>query len=42
MSDPNNKKQEFYISAKETAEKLRALADELRRGVVTIKKKNVR
>ncbi len=36
MSDPNKKKQEFYLSAKETAEKLRALADELERGVVAI------
>ncbi len=36
MSDPNKKKQEYYLSAKEMAEKLRTLADELERGVVTI------
>lgn len=36
MSDSNKKKQEFYLSVKETAEKLRTLADELERGVVTI------
>ena len=37
MSDSNKKKQEFYLSVNETAEKLRALADELEKGVVTIK-----
>lgn len=36
MSDANKKKQEFYVSIKETAEKLRMLAEELERGVVTI------
>ncbi len=36
MSDPNKNKQEFYLSAKEAAEKLRTLADELERAVVTI------
>ncbi|MBC8554383.1 MAG: GAK system XXXCH domain-containing protein [Candidatus Brocadiales bacterium] len=36
MSDSNKQKQEFYLSVKETAEKLRTLADELERGVVTI------
>lgn len=36
MSDSNKKKQDFYISTGETAVKLRALADELERGVVTI------
>jgi XXXCH domain-containing protein len=36
MSDSNKRKQEFYISVKETAEKLRTLADELERGVVTV------
>ncbi len=35
MSGPN-KKQEHYLSAKEMAGKLRTLADELERGVVTI------
>jgi XXXCH domain-containing protein len=38
MSDSNKKKQEFYLSVKETAEKLRTLADELEKGVVTINK----
>ncbi len=37
MSDSNKKKQEFYLSIKETADKLRTLADELEKGVVTIK-----
>ncbi|MHC4307714.1 MAG: GAK system XXXCH domain-containing protein [Planctomycetota bacterium] len=36
MSDSNKRKQEFYLSVKETAEKLRTLADELERGVVTV------
>ncbi|MCR4289466.1 MAG: GAK system XXXCH domain-containing protein [Candidatus Scalindua sp.] len=36
MSDSNKQKQEFYLSVKEMAEKLRTLADELERGVVTI------
>ncbi len=36
MSDSNRKKQEYYLSIKETAEKLRMLADELERGVVVI------
>ncbi len=36
MSDSNKQKQEFYLSVKETAEKLRALAGELEKGVVTI------
>ncbi len=36
MSDSNKKKQEFYLSVNEAAEKLRALADELEKGVVTI------
>jgi len=36
MSDTNNKKQEFYLSVKETAEKLRTLADGLDRGVIPI------
>ncbi len=36
MSDPSKKKQEFYLSVKEATEKLRTLADELERGVVTI------
>ena len=36
MSDSNKQKQEIYLSVKETAEKLRTLADELDRGVVTI------
>ncbi len=36
MSDPNKNKQEFYLSAKEAAEKLRTLADELERAVVII------
>ncbi len=38
MSDSNKKKQEFYLSVKEAAEKLRALAGELEKGVVTINK----
>ncbi len=38
MSDSNKKIQEFYLSVKETAEKLRTLADELEKGVVTINK----
>jgi len=38
MSDSNKKKQEFYLSVNEAAEKLRALADELEKGVVTINK----
>jgi XXXCH domain-containing protein len=36
MSDSKKRKQEFYLSVKETAEKLRTLADELEKGVVTI------
>ncbi len=36
MSDSNKRKQEFSLSVKETAEKLRTLADELERGVVTV------
>lgn len=36
MSGSNKQKQEFHLSVKETAEKLRTLADELERGVVTI------
>jgi len=36
MTDSNKRKQEFYLSVKETAEKLRTLADELERGVVTV------
>ena len=36
MSDSNKKKQELYLSVNETAEKMRRLADELERGVVTI------
>ncbi len=36
MSDSNKKKQELYLTAKEAAERLRALADELEKGVVTI------
>lgn len=36
MSDINKNKQDFYIPIKETVEKLRALADELERGIVTI------
>ncbi|MCP4264515.1 MAG: GAK system XXXCH domain-containing protein [Candidatus Brocadiaceae bacterium] len=36
MPDPNKKKQEYYLSVKEMAGKLRVLADELERGVVTI------
>ncbi|MFV1976973.1 MAG: hypothetical protein ACC651_14605, partial [Candidatus Scalindua sp.] len=36
MSGSNKQKQEFYLSVKETAEKLRALAEELEKGVVTI------
>ncbi|MCP4269273.1 MAG: GAK system XXXCH domain-containing protein [Candidatus Brocadiaceae bacterium] len=36
MSDSNKKKQELYLSINETAEKLRALADELEKGVVNI------
>ncbi len=36
MSDSNKKKQKFYLSISETAEKLRALADELEKGVVNI------
>ena len=37
MSDSNKRKQEFYLSVNEvTAEKLRTLADELEKGVVTI------
>jgi XXXCH domain-containing protein len=36
MSDTNKKKQEFYLSVKETAEKLRTLADGLERGVIPI------
>ncbi len=36
MSDSNKNKQEFYLSVKETAEKLRTLADELEKGAVTI------
>ena len=36
MSDPNKQKQEFYLSVKETAEKLRTLADELERGALLI------
>ena len=36
MSDSNKQKQEFYLSVKETAEKLRALADDLERGAVSI------
>lgn len=36
MSDLNKQKQEFYLSVKETAEKLRMLADELENGEVSI------
>jgi len=36
MSDSNKKKQEFYLSVNEAAEKLRALAGELEKGVVTL------
>ncbi len=36
MSDSNKQKQEFYLSVKETAEKLRTLADELESGAVSI------
>ncbi len=36
MSDSNKKKQELYLSVKEAAEKLRTLADELDREVVTV------
>ncbi len=36
MSGSNKRKQEFYLSVVETAEKLRTLADELERGVVTV------
>jgi XXXCH domain-containing protein len=36
MSDSNKNKQELYLSVKETAEKLRTLADELEKGAVTI------
>lgn len=36
MSKSNKKKQELYISTKETAEKLRTLADELERAVIII------
>ncbi len=36
MSDSNKHKQEFYLSVKEAAEKLRSLADELEKGAVTI------
>jgi XXXCH domain-containing protein len=36
MSDSNKKKQEFYLSVKETAENLRTLADELEKGVVIL------
>jgi len=38
MSDSNKKKQEFYLPVNEATEKLRALADELEKGVVTINK----
>ncbi|MDP6925064.1 MAG: GAK system XXXCH domain-containing protein [Candidatus Scalindua sp.] len=36
MPDSNKKKREFYLSVNEAAEKLRALAAELEKGVVTI------
>ncbi len=36
MPDSNKQKQEFYLSVKETAEKLRTLADELEKGVVIL------
>ena len=36
MSDSNKNKQELYLTVKETAEKLRTLADELEKGDVTI------
>ncbi len=36
MPGSNKKKQEYYLSVKEMAGKLRTLADELERGVVTI------
>ena len=36
MTDSKKRKQEFYLSVKETAEKLRTLADELERRVVSI------
>ncbi len=36
MSGPNKKKQEYYLSVEEMTGKLRTLADELERGVVTI------
>jgi XXXCH domain-containing protein len=36
MSDSSKQKQEFYLSVKETTEKLRTLADELEKGAVTI------
>jgi XXXCH domain-containing protein len=36
MSDSNKNKQEFYLSVKETAEKLRTLADELEKGAIIL------
>ncbi len=36
MSDPNNKKEESFLSVKEAAWKLRILADELESGVITM------
>lgn len=36
MSDSNKKKQKFHLSVRETAEKLRTLADELEKGAVTL------
>ncbi len=38
MSDPNNKKEEYSLSVKEAAGKLRILADELESGMITINK----
>ncbi len=36
MSDSNKKKQEFYLSVNETAKKLRALAEDLEKGAITV------
>ena len=42
MSHSKKKKnQEFYISVKETADKLRILADELEKGIISIDEKEV-
>ena len=40
MSGPNKKKQEYYLSVKEAAGKLRTLADELESGVININEQN--